>query len=200
MFDLTLSTLLIRLVVLIPILAVYGLTLCAAARLLGDEGPSQDGRLTANPVVHLDMLGALAFLLSGLGWISPLHLTPERLRGGIVGMIAAPSAAGVALLILAWLAQRLIPFAINMESLAWGAILANGLQMLSASAIMFALVNLVPLPPLAAGAVLGRTSAIAAWLERRRLLVSVALVVVFASGKIQDWLAPVVTSVLSSLD
>ena len=87
MFDLTLAGLLTRLVVLLPIIAVHGFFLCLAARLLGDDGPSQDGRLTLNPLVHLDMLGALAFLAFGVGWITPLKLTPSALKGGICGVL-----------------------------------------------------------------------------------------------------------------
>ncbi|MDB5622892.1 MAG: hypothetical protein JWR39_1455, partial [Devosia sp.] len=155
MFDLTLPTLLTRLVVLMPILAVYGFSFCLAARLLGDEGPAQDGRLTLNPIAHLDLLGALAFLVSGLGWIAPLHLTPARFRGGLAGLVAAVLVAGIAMLALAWLAQRLIPLAVNLDSLAWGAIVTNGLQVLSTSAVLFGLINLLPLPPLAAGALWG---------------------------------------------
>ncbi|WP_248305253.1 hypothetical protein [Devosia sp. 1566] len=200
MFDLTLPTLLTRIAVLVPILAIYGFALTGAARLLGDQGPAQDGRLTLNPAAHLDLIGAVAFLVSGLGWMTPLHLTPTRLRPPVLGPVAAVLAPSLAMLALAWLAQRLIPLAINMDSLAWGAIVTSGLQTLSGSAVLFALINLVPVPPLAAGALLGRTSEIAGWLERRRLLVSLALLVVFATGKIQLWLAPIVAAVLALID
>jgi hypothetical protein len=200
MFDLTLPTLLTRLALLVLILAVYGFALTGAARLLGDPGPTQDGRLTVNPMAHLDLLGALAFLVSGLGWITPLHLTPERLRPRFFASIAVMLVPTAAMLALAWLAQQLVPIAINMDSLAWSAIVTRGLQTLASSAVLVALINLLPLPPLAAGALLGRNGQVADWPERRRLLVSVALIVIFATGKIQLWLAPLVAAVLAPLN
>lgn len=72
------------LVFLIPIL-VYSLVLhefahAASAAFLGDNTPGKDGRLSLNPLVHLDLFGGLALLLIGFGWAKPVRINPANLR------------------------------------------------------------------------------------------------------------------------
>ena len=59
----------------------------AVATLQGDQTARSQGRLTLNPIVHLDPLGSIALLLAGIGWGRPVPVTPanlrnRRLRGG----------------------------------------------------------------------------------------------------------------------
>ena len=69
MFDLSLHQLLIRAGACILITAIHGLTLAAIALALGDRGPQFDGRLTANPLRHLDFIGTPMMILFQLGWM-----------------------------------------------------------------------------------------------------------------------------------
>lgn len=183
MFDLTFQVLLTRIVVLAIILMVYGPALCLAARLLGDEGPAQDGRLSLNPLTHLDLIGGVAFLVSGLGWMIPLKVTPSRFKADVWGVIAAILLASLALIVLAWVALRLVPMAINMQSLSGGAILANSLTILASSALGFALINLVPILPFSGGLILWRLApSLAEWLDRQRIWVGLVLAAILVSG------------------
>jgi Zn-dependent protease len=54
-----------------------------AANKLGDDTAALQGRLTLNPLVHLDKFGTLALLLLGIGWGKPTPVNPYRLRYGI---------------------------------------------------------------------------------------------------------------------
>ena len=74
--------------------------------LLGDPGPRYDGRLTANPFVHLDLFGSLALLLFGLGWSKPVAIDRKLLRGGRAGLLP-PVLVAFAGLLLAAVALRL---------------------------------------------------------------------------------------------
>ena len=47
---------------------------------LGDPTPRLDGRLTLNPLAHLDPIGTLALLLIGFGWGKPVAIDPYNLR------------------------------------------------------------------------------------------------------------------------
>lgn len=53
-----------------------------AAYELGDDTAQRQGRLTLNPIVHIDPLGALLLLLVGFGWAKPTPFNPYRLRNG----------------------------------------------------------------------------------------------------------------------
>ena len=50
------------------------------ATYFGDDTPLLAGRLTLNPLSHLDMLGSLMLLLTGFGWAKPVPINPTRLR------------------------------------------------------------------------------------------------------------------------
>ena len=54
-----------------------------AANKLGDNTAALQGRLTLNPLVHLDKFGTLALLLLGIGWGKPTPVNPYQLRYGI---------------------------------------------------------------------------------------------------------------------
>ncbi len=48
---------------------------------LGDNTAYHEGRVTLNPIVHLDLMGSLVFLLSGgIGWAKPVPVTPSNFR------------------------------------------------------------------------------------------------------------------------
>ena len=46
----------------------------------GDDTPRLYGRLTLNPLSHLDMLGSLMLLFTGFGWAKPVPVSPARIR------------------------------------------------------------------------------------------------------------------------
>lgn len=50
----------------------------AAAKLLGDDTAENSGRLTLNPLAHLDGMGTLAMLLFGIGWARPIPINPSK--------------------------------------------------------------------------------------------------------------------------
>ncbi|MGH3005698.1 MAG: site-2 protease family protein [Gaiellaceae bacterium] len=90
---------------LIPFLVVslvlHELAHALVATWLGDPTPRDDGRLTVNPVVHLDPLGTLMFVLTALvsdfifGWAKPVMVQPRHFRRPQVDM-ALVAAAGPA--------------------------------------------------------------------------------------------------------
>lgn len=47
---------------------------------LGDPTPSREGRLTLNPIAHIDLMGALMFLIIGFGWAKPVPVNPSYFR------------------------------------------------------------------------------------------------------------------------
>ena len=48
------------------------------AMLLGDKTAEESGRLTLNPIAHIDPMGAVAMLLFGIGWAKPVPVNPSR--------------------------------------------------------------------------------------------------------------------------
>ena len=82
---------------LIAILIGLSVHECAhayVANLLGDPTAKYDGRLTLNPIAHIDPFGAIFFLIAGFGWGKPVPVNPRYFnnprRDGALVSIAGP--------------------------------------------------------------------------------------------------------------
>ncbi len=80
MFNLTPATLISRLLVLVIAFTVHEFAHAAVADYFGDPTPRSEGRLTLNPLVHLDLFGSLMLLIAGFGWARPVRVNPYLLR------------------------------------------------------------------------------------------------------------------------
>jgi Zn-dependent protease len=115
----------------------------------GDDTPERDGRVTLNPMAHLDILGTLMFLTLGFGWAKPVMVNLERLRPRVLGDIVV-SLAGVAMnfllavlfLTLTVLAERGLIFGIREP------VLVLTLEMVYHLNLILIAFNLLPIPPL----------------------------------------------------
>jgi Zn-dependent protease len=133
---------------------VIGLTFhefshAAVATLQGDSTARSQGRLTLNPVVHLDPLGSIALVIAGLGWARPTPVTPSRLRYRRLGMVAvalAGPAANLVLALVSAIALRIVDptggAALNGD---FGVKLLGGLILWN---VLLGIFNLLPIPPL----------------------------------------------------
>jgi Zn-dependent protease len=76
---------------------------------LGDDTPRFNGRLTLNPLAHLDPLGSLMLLIAGFGWAKPVPVNPSTLqRRTPAGMMLVSAAGPFSNLLMAIVAA--IPF------------------------------------------------------------------------------------------
>jgi Zn-dependent protease len=120
----------------------------AVATLQGDRTARSQGRLTLNPVSHLDPLGSIAMLIAGFGWgrpvpFSPMHLRSRRWGAALVGL--AGPAANFVLALLAVLALRLYVSSVEGFQLDFRLKL---LEMLVLYNVVLGVFNLLPIPPL----------------------------------------------------
>lgn len=148
MTDLTLQQLVLRLVAYVFIAAVHGFTVAAIAVAMGDQGPRYDGRLRVNPMAHLDIIGAASGVLFSVGWIRPVAVDPFELRLGrsalaiVVVAGAAATMVGAAALRLA--RPLLLPLLPDTASATAFALI----EVIGEQSAWFALINILPLPPL----------------------------------------------------
>ena len=70
---------------------------------LGDPTAREEGRLTLNPVAHLDPLGALLFLTIGFGWGKPVPINPRYFRNEKLGITLTALAGPLSNLLLAFI-------------------------------------------------------------------------------------------------
>jgi Zn-dependent protease len=72
-----------------------------AAHLMGDPTPSQMGRLTLNPLVHINWFGWLMFIIVGFGILGQAPMNPARMRNPRWGALIAVAAGPISNLLLA---------------------------------------------------------------------------------------------------
>lgn len=115
-----------------------------AADLQGDRMPRAMGRLTPNPIKHLDPLGSLFIVLVGFGWGKPVEFRPQALSSKRFGAAMVALAGPMMNLILAFGAALLIRFigGAAPEAIARFLLTFLGLN------VLLAVFNLIPLPPL----------------------------------------------------
>jgi Zn-dependent protease len=117
---------------------------------LGDDTPLREGRVTLNPLAHVDWIGttilpALMSLFGGgfIGWGKPVNANPAKLRGGWNGMalvaLAGPASNVVFAVLLALCAIALGKLAPGAAAYA-----TRGVYL----SLYLALLNMIPIPPL----------------------------------------------------
>jgi Zn-dependent protease len=72
LFNLTPSMLISYIIVLLTAFAVHEFAHAFTANYFGDLTPKQNGRLTLNPLAHLDIMGSIMLLAAGFGWAKPV--------------------------------------------------------------------------------------------------------------------------------
>ena len=127
---------------------IVGITIHEAAHAysayrLGDDTAYRQGRVTLNPLSHLDVFGSLMLLMAGFGWGKPTPVMLSKLRGGVFGPVIVALAGPVSnLLILAICAVLIRIPTFQSGTLA---LLLIGVAFVNALLFVF---NLIPIPPL----------------------------------------------------
>jgi Zn-dependent protease len=126
-------------------ITVHEASHAASAYLLGDDTAYRDGRVTLNPISHLDLLGSMMLLLAGFGWGRPTPVVPSKLRGGMFGPVAVALAGPVSnlLIVVVCAALYLLPPFQD----AGGYLFILVVMVAFTNALLFVF-NLIPIPPL----------------------------------------------------
>lgn len=145
-----LMTILVYAVLLLVVFPVHEMAHGFAAYLLGDKTAKYQGRLTMNPLAHMDPFGSLMMLLVGVGHAKPVPVNPYNFKNRKAGMALTALAGPLSNLLMAILSVGLYRVLIIFVSDGWTlTLLRMGLVELFASInISLAMFNLLPIPPL----------------------------------------------------
>ena len=149
-FSSLLATILASLVVIFLILPLHELAHGWVAYRLGDRTAKYSGRLTLNPLAHLDPMGALSLLLFGIGWAKPVPVDSRNFKNPKTGM-AVTAAAGPLSNLLAALVGAVLWHVANLgfgfPRAGFGALIIQFLAYYITINISLAIFNLIPIPP-----------------------------------------------------
>ena len=168
-----------------------------AAYRLGDPTAMQSGRLTLNPLAHLDPLGALMLLIARFGWARPVPIDPRYFRNPARDMVLVSLAGAAGNLATAFgvgLLMRILPNWVLMNVAA-----LNFLVLMVFINLGLAVFNLLPIPPLDGSKILyvflpSRWMKGFYFLERYGMLILMILVIL---GVVQRVMSPIVLFIAS---
>jgi Zn-dependent protease len=116
---------------------------------LGDPTPRALGRITLNPLPHLDLFGALAFVIAGFGWAKPVPVNAANLRHPRRDMVLVAAAGPLSNFVVAF--AGLVLFVLARRSGAVGEPAGQALLWIFQFNLALGIFNLIPLPPLDGG-------------------------------------------------
>lgn len=158
-FVASLSELLARLIVLFTAISVHELAHGYVAYKLGDPTAKYAGRLSLNPMSHLDPFGAICMVLFGFGWAKPVPVNPmyfkDRKRDNALVALAGP----VSNILLAFASTILTAIYYAFIYVKFPNFVTEFISVvfvqLAVVNIRFAVFNLIPFPPLDGSKILG---------------------------------------------
>ncbi len=155
LFGGNIATIIASIVVLLVAFPIHEFAHAWTATQFGDDTPQRYGRLTLNPLAHLDLMGSLLLLVAGFGWAKPVQVNPYALqRRSPAAMMWVSLAGPFSNFLLAILGA--IPFRVGIVTLnqaftSTGSILPSVGQILFYFIyinLLLMLFNLIPLAPL----------------------------------------------------
>lgn len=206
--GINLQEILLTLPGLILALTVHEYSHARASDRLGDPTPERQGRLTLNPLAHMDIMGTICLLFGGFGWGKPVEIDPSYYRNPAKDSAIVAAAGPISNFILAFilfivmaLMERFcttINYAISLiYTIVYLAAYMN---------LGLGLFNLLPLPPLDGSKILryflkGKALEFMYTLERYSTII---IIVLFISelpsmilGPLVNWVSTAMTSLIS---
>jgi len=116
MFNgLSLPIIISRVLTLVIAFTIHEFSHALTAVQMGDDTPRRMGRLTLNPLAHLDPIGSLLLIVAGFGWAKPVQINPYNLRTNPhIGMAIVAAAGPISNFLMALIAA--IPFRLSLLS------------------------------------------------------------------------------------
>lgn len=176
-----------------------------AAYKLGDNTAKSEGRLSLNPIAHLDPIGTLMLLVAGFGWGKPVHVNPYNYtrkismeKGEAIVSAAGPITNIILAFIFAIIYYAIYKFtgiAFKMSTV--GRIVMALIQSIVAINIGLGIFNLIPLPPLDGSKIIMPFLPVNAkqWFIRNEQIFYIVFVLIWIFGIAGTVISPLINTV-----
>jgi Zn-dependent protease len=140
-------------ITLVLSLAIHEASHAFTADQLGDPTARRLGRLTLNPLAHLDPMGSLVLVISalagfGIGWGKPVPVNPSYLRRGFLKSLPNGPLVGMGIVALAGPVSNLLLALIGVHLLSLTPLPFGFVQTFILVNVILAIFNMIPIPPL----------------------------------------------------
>jgi Zn-dependent protease len=134
----------VEIFIVLASLVIHEFSHALTADILGDRTARLSGRLTLNPLVHLELFGLLMILFAPIGWARPVPINARNFRNPRLGFVITALAGPISNLLLAFICL----FALFLVPVVQFGIGGQILEMAVIVNVALFLFNLIPLPPL----------------------------------------------------
>ncbi|MBD5145828.1 MAG: site-2 protease family protein [Ruminococcus sp.] len=143
-------------IVLLTAFPVHECAHALAAHWMGDDTAKNQGRMTLNPMRHLDLFGTVFMLLAGFGWAKPVPINPNNFKNRKVGMAVSSLAGPLSNLLMSYISIVIYKLLVYYNFFAYSDnyinptldALANVFGYATILNLGLAVFNLLPVPPL----------------------------------------------------
>ena len=125
---------------IIPLFVLHELAHAKVALMLGDTTAKDEGRITLNPLKHIDWIGFALILLVGFGWAKPVMINPANLKNMKRDMAIISIAGPLTNFVLAFILLFVAVVVLNGQ--------INFLFLMAFLSVMLGVFNMLPIPPL----------------------------------------------------
>ena len=202
-----LISLLYTLPILLISISIHEFSHSFVAYKLGDRSQKYLGNLTLDPFKHIDLLGLLCIVLCGFGWGKPAIINEENFKNKTKGIMLTALAGPVSNLILAILLAIILKvllvtgLAVPVATSSVGGILFNMLILGIEFNVVFAVFNLIPLPPLDGSKIflpiLPRGAK--TWFIENERIFYIIFLVIWISGIAGNMISPLISKMTSAI-
>ena len=184
-----------KILIIFLVLPIHECAHAWAAHKMGDETAAYSGRLTLNPLAHIDILGALCLLITGFGWAKPVPINPLKFKKQRFGIAITPAAGPLSNLAVSFIAMIIYRIVLSLPGgsgyflssagdITGGFVILYILQFFILVNIGLAIFNLIPIPPLDGSKIISYfTSAkLDRWIYEHQLIVNAVFFAVIITG------------------
>lgn len=118
------------------------------ARWQGDDTADREGRITLNPMAHLDLLGSLAIMLVGFGWSKPMPINAARMKDYRKGVVLVALTGPVTHFIAAIVCMNISRTLLYTVEGVTGTSVAFVFSILAQINTCLGVINVLPIPPM----------------------------------------------------